>query len=31
MKVIELQKLFNFVVDNFLFEFIYGFKQAIYT
>jgi hypothetical protein len=31
MKVVELQKLFNFVVDKFLFEFIYGIKQAIYT
>jgi hypothetical protein len=31
MKVVELQKLFNFIVDNFLFKFIYGLKQAIYT
>jgi hypothetical protein len=31
MKVVELQKLFNFVVDIFLFEFVYGLKQAIYT
>jgi hypothetical protein len=31
MKVVELQKLFNFVVDNFLFEFVYSLKQAIYT
>jgi hypothetical protein len=30
MKDVELQKLFNFVV-NFLFEFVYGLKQAIYT
>jgi hypothetical protein len=28
-KVVELQKLFNFVVNNFLFQFIYGLKQAI--
>jgi hypothetical protein len=26
IKVIEFKKLFNFVVDNFLFELIYGFK-----
>jgi hypothetical protein len=25
-KVVELQKLFNFVVNNFLFEFIYGLR-----
>jgi hypothetical protein len=31
IKVVELQKLFNFVVDNFLFELVYGLKQAIYT
>jgi hypothetical protein len=31
IKVVELQKLFNFVVDIFLFKFVYGFKQAIYT
>jgi hypothetical protein len=31
MKVVELQKLFNFVVDNFLFEFVYSIKHAIYT
>jgi hypothetical protein len=31
MKVVELQKLFNFIVDNFLFQFVYGLKQAIYT
>jgi hypothetical protein len=31
MKVVEPQKLFNFVVDNFLFEFVYGLKKAIYT
>jgi hypothetical protein len=27
MKVVELQKLFNFVVDNFLFEFVYNIKK----
>jgi hypothetical protein len=31
MKVVKFQKLFNFVLDNFLFEFVYGLKQAIYT
>jgi hypothetical protein len=31
MKVVKLQKLFNFVVDNFLFEFVYRLKQTIYT
>jgi hypothetical protein len=31
IKVLELQKLFNFVVDNCFFEFVYGLKQAIYT
>jgi hypothetical protein len=31
MKVVELQKLFNFVVNNFLFKFVYSLKQAIYT
>jgi hypothetical protein len=31
IKVIKLQKLCNFIVDNFLFEFIYGIKQLIYT
>jgi hypothetical protein len=31
MKVVELQNLFNFVVNNCLFEFVYGLKQAIYT
>jgi hypothetical protein len=30
MKVVELQNLFNFVVDNFLFEFVYSLKQGIY-
>jgi hypothetical protein len=31
-KVVELQKLFNFVVDNFfLFEFIYVIKYSIYA
>jgi hypothetical protein len=31
MKVVELQNLFNFVVNNYLFESVYGLKQAIYT
>jgi hypothetical protein len=26
IKVVELQKLFNFVVNKFLFEFVYGLK-----
>jgi hypothetical protein len=31
IKLVELKKLFNFVVDNFLFEFVYNLKQSIYT
>jgi hypothetical protein len=32
IKDVELQKLFNFVFDSFfLFEFVYGLKQTIYT
>jgi hypothetical protein len=30
IKLVELKKLFNFVVDNFLFEFVYNLKQSIY-
>jgi hypothetical protein len=30
MKIVELQKLFNFVVNNFLFEFIYGKKSNLH-
>jgi hypothetical protein len=26
IKVVEVQNLFNFVVDKFLFEFVYGLK-----
>jgi hypothetical protein len=29
MKVVELQKLFSFVVGKFLFEFVYDLKQAL--
>ena len=31
MKVVDLEKLWNFVVDNFIFKFILGLKQATYT
>jgi hypothetical protein len=30
-KVVEFQKLLKFVVDIFLFEFVYSLKQSIYT
>ena len=31
IKIVELKKLKNIVVDNFLFEFIEGLKQSIYA
>ena len=31
MKVVDLEKLKNFVVDNFSFEFVQGLKQSIYA
>jgi hypothetical protein len=30
IKAAEFQKLINFIVDNFLFKFVYGLKQTIY-